>query len=163
MDSVFFEKQRLAATSMKWLYIVTTIISSTVMFYVLLEEGDKTELFITLGIFFPVMIGTYVLVFQMPALTRVTQRGIEYKYKPWIWNWKVLAWNDIEKVEIVNIDPLGDYGGWGYRFTWKGDRGIVLGSSKALKFTKKSGKHLALTTERKEEFKKAVERFMEVN
>ena len=145
---------------MRWLYLVVSVVSSIVMITTTSKEGNQGSLIWTMTIFLLFMIGTYFLVFELPALTRITQRGIELKYRPWIWNWKVLAWHDIKSVTEETVNPIGDFGGWGYRFTFNGKRGIIMGNGHAVKIELKSGKVFVLTTNRKAELLRSVSGFL---
>ena len=103
------------------------------------DAVSAEELILTLSLFLSFFIAIYFLVFTIPVLTQITQRGIEVKYRPWIWNWKVFPWHDIKSVTEENVDPIGDFGGWGYRFTFKGKRGLIMGNGPAVKIEMKSG------------------------
>lgn len=157
---MFFERQKLGTTELRWLYLTVTMVSSIVVCIVSSQEEDRVTTIWTMAIFLFFMVGTYFLVFELPALTRITQRGLEIKYRPWIWNWKVLAWHDIKNVTEINVDPLGDFGGWGYRFTFKGKRGIIMGNGHAVKIELKSGKDFVLSTSRKAELLRSASQFL---
>lgn len=157
---MFFERQKLGATQLRWLYLAVTVVSSIVMLMTTSHEGNRITMIWMMAIFLLFMGGTYFLVFELPALTRITQRGVEMKYRPWIWNWKVLAWHDIKNIAEINVDPLGDFGGWGYRFTFKGKRGIIMGNGHAVKIELKSGKEFVLTTNRKAELLRNASQFL---
>ncbi len=157
---MFFERQKLGAPQLRLLYLAVTVVSSIVMLITTSQEGDRITMIWTMAIFLLFMVGTYYLVFEIPAFTRITQRGIEIKYRPWIWNWKVIAWHDIKSVEKENVDPLGDFGGWGYRFTFQGKRGIIMGNADAVKIDLKSGKQFVVTTNRKAELLRIVSQFL---
>lgn len=156
---MFFEKQSLGASAVKWLFIVTTVISLVVVFFTLYGNSSNRELILTMVFFFLTMAAVYFLVFALPALTRVSQRGIEVQYRPFIWNWKVFAWHDIKSLKMQAINPIGDFGGWGYRMSFKGKRGIIMGNGSALRIETKEGKVFVLTTNRKTELMRAVSSF----
>src|SRR5690606_19746178 len=41
----------------------------------------------------------------------------------------------IEKVEVVDIDPFAEFGGWGWRLGLDGRRGVVMRKGEALQIT----------------------------
>ncbi|MDQ4138340.1 MAG: DUF1648 domain-containing protein [Actinomycetota bacterium] len=54
--------------------------------------------------------------------------------------------SDIRSARVVTVDPLGDFGGWGFR--WGGGRrfGIVLGAGEALEIERLDGRSFVITT-----------------
>jgi hypothetical protein len=143
---MFFEKQSLGSTALRIGYFVTITIALVVVFMTEKDAVSAEELILTLSLFLSFFIAIYFLVFTIPVLTQITQRGIEVKYRPWIWNWKVFPWHDIKSVTEENVDPIGDFGGWGYRFTFKVEM--------------KSGKLFVITTDRKVEFLRNVAKYL---
>jgi hypothetical protein len=71
-----------------------------------------------------------------------------------------MPWHDIKSVTEETVNPLGDFGGWGYRFTFKGKRGIIMGNGQAVKIELKSGKLFVLTTDRKAEMLRSVSQLL---
>jgi hypothetical protein len=71
-----------------------------------------------------------------------------------------MPWHDIKSVTEETVNPLGDFGGWGYRFSFKGMRGIIMGNGHAVKIELKSGKQFVLTTSRKVELLRSVSQFL---
>lgn len=78
----------------------------------------------------------------------LNQDGIRYTMYPFV-NRK-LAWNEIEKYEIVNISPLGDFLGWGFRYSSKYGWSYILDANFAISIVKKNGKKMALSIKDKE-------------
>lgn len=46
---------------------------------------------------------------------RINARGVGILYRPIVWSWKWRSWADIRNITLVNISPIGDFGGWGLR------------------------------------------------
>lgn len=53
---------------------------------------------------------------------------------------------EIEKVEPVDIDPFGEFGGWGWRYGFDGRRGVVMRKGEALQVTY-GGKKFVVTVD----------------
>ncbi|MGM7670870.1 DUF1648 domain-containing protein [Microbacterium sp. A93] len=75
---------------------------------------------------------------------RVNARGLSAR--------SLLGWprtqiplSDIERVETVEIDPFREFGGWGWRLSMDGRRGIVLRTGEALQVTQSSGRVFVVT------------------
>lgn len=66
----------------------------------------------------------------------------------------VLGWpnnriplNRIAKVETVQLDPFGEFGGWGWRLGTDGRRGVVLRAGEALQVTQTNGRVFVVTVD----------------
>ena len=55
--------------------------------------------------------------------------------------------SDIAKVEVLDVDPLRDFGGWGWRIAVDGRRGVVLRAGRALQITRVGGRRFAVTVD----------------
>lgn len=54
---------------------------------------------------------------------------------------------DISKVEVVEINPMAEFGGWGWRIGVDGRRGVVLRAGEALQVTDSRGKVFVVTVD----------------
>ena len=81
-----------------------------------------------------VTVAVFILIVMAKLETRLTKFGLEYKFWPYVFNWKKITKLQIETWEIIEYNPIIDYGGWGYRFrgikniayTTKGKIGIKI-------------------------------------
>lgn len=64
---------------------------------------------------------------------------------------KKLAWNEIEKYEIVKISPLADFMGWEFRYSAKFGGSYILDTNYVIAIQKKDGKKLVLSVKDKQE------------
>lgn len=55
--------------------------------------------------------------------------------------------DEIATVEVVHVSPLGDFGGWGWRFNPGYGQGIVMRTGEALRVTRTNGKKLTVTVD----------------
>lgn len=55
--------------------------------------------------------------------------------------------DDIAKVETVQINPMAEFGGWGWRIGLDGRRGIVLRTGEALQITRTDGRVFVVTVD----------------
>lgn len=53
----------------------------------------------------------------------------------------------IERVEVVQIAPMAEFGGWGWRISPDGRRGVVLRGGEALQVTDDRGKVFVVTVD----------------
>ncbi|WEK62567.1 MAG: DUF1648 domain-containing protein [Candidatus Microbacterium colombiense] len=55
--------------------------------------------------------------------------------------------SDIGSVRAVDIDPFGEFGGWGYRISTDGRRGVVLRGGPAIEVTRTDGRRFVVTVD----------------
>ena len=152
----FQETQKMDALWIKVLIIFNSVLTLVIVGKEMIEQPDTTLIatFISLLVF---MVALYFFVVESKATTRIDTQGIHYKYPPFIMNWKLVGWTDIERVEIKSVSPLTDFGGWGYRFNRKG-KGIILSGDKAIIAYLKSGKKFTITTKAPEAAQREIDR-----
>lgn len=54
---------------------------------------------------------------------------------------------DIERVQIAQIDPFAEFGGWGWRLGLDGRRGVVMRKGEALQITREGGQIFVVTVD----------------
>ncbi len=65
---------------------------------------------------------------------------------------RLIDWNEIEKLEVVKYDPIGDYGGWGIK-SKKGKKAYNVSGDIGLKLYLKNGKNILIGTQCEEELR----------
>lgn len=58
-----------------------------------------------------------------------------------------IALADVAKVEVVDVNPFAEFGGWGWRLGLDGRRGVVLRTGPALQVTQESGRVFVVTVD----------------
>lgn len=111
------------------LEIPTLILVSVV---VLSNESDRHEGMLALIAVFGVMALVMALIFNIKLETRIDEKGIHYKYFPFI-KWRLIEKSQIREAEVKSFNPLTDHGGWGIKgnsttkaFTVMGDSGLLI-------------------------------------
>lgn len=111
---------------------------------------------------------TMVLTSLIPALvilwfyilhlhTKITDEGIFYRFYPMQFRFRMVGWDEIERLEVIQYHPLRDFGGWGFRYGFKG-RALNVSGNMGLMIYKKNGKRLLLGTKRPDDLKPVVEK-----
>lgn len=131
-EKLFNEKQYVRQPWVIGLVLFTSIIILSVFaigFYNQIIQGipfgskpvSDTEIIISFvlavlfSVFFPLMI------FTSNLETIITQRGIYYKYFPFINKYKLISRRNISNFYIRKYKPLIEYLGWGIRYSLKGN------------------------------------------
>lgn len=118
---------------------LAVLVVMTVVFAALGEDSWWVLAAITLAM--ALLIGAMV-VFRV----RVNAQGLRVR--------SLLGWPNtriplgrIEKVETVQLDPLREFGGWGWRLAVDGRRGVVLRAGEALQITRADGRIFVVTVD----------------
>lgn len=84
-----------------------------------MEDLDSRSLSAYLLIMLPILLVLSLFAFSK-LYTRIDENGIEVVFKPFGFSRKTFKWSEIEDVKAITYSPIKDYGGWGYRISWKG-------------------------------------------
>lgn len=63
------------------------------------------------------------------------------------WPRKRIRLENISAVKVVDVNPISDFGGWGWRWAGDGRSGIILSSGPGIEVTQKSGKCFIVTVD----------------
>lgn len=148
---IFKEEQRF---NQIWL-ILLILVSLLVPIGIIIKEYIKdpsslttTELITIIGI----MIVASGIIFVFKLTTRIDEEGVHYKFYPFHWSFKVIAWNEIKNIYVRNYNPIGEYGGWGLRSgaIWNNSKGKAINVSGdiGIQLVLKNGKKLLIGTQK---------------
>ncbi len=86
----------------------------------------------------------------------VTQEEIKYQLFPFHFSTQTLSKNEIIKIENVIYNPIGEWGGWGIRRDFKGNKAYNMYGNKGVKVTLQSGKIILFGSQKPNEFYDAI-------
>ncbi len=133
---VFVEEQRF---NQWWLYaiIIATMVTIVISVYDVYDATiieQTSEFWMSAGIGIVISFIMFAVLF-LKLETKIDERGVHYGFWPFQLNLKTAAWHEIEKCYVRTYSPLSEYGGWGYRISFKkhgkaynvsGDKGIQI-------------------------------------
>lgn len=153
---VFKEEQRFTQL---WL-IVLMAVSLIVPIAILFQEYNKPESSLSLNkliLTITVILITALLIFTFKLTTRIDEKGIYYQFFPFHIRLKLIAWQDISKAYVRNYDPIGEYGGWGFKggALWNSKKGkaINVSGDVGIQLELKTGKKLLIGTQKENDAK----------
>ncbi len=119
-------------------------------------------LYITLAMVL-IVVGVNVLVFGSRLETKITSQGIQYRFRPFTNQWKVIHKQQLDKAEVRKYHARKEFGGRGYKFFIlnKKGRGLTIKGDQGLQLIFKDGKKLLLGTQRAMEMKIALQKYLE--
>jgi len=62
----------------------------------------------------------FVVFYFLELRVKVSKQGIQYQFFPFHLKSYFIKIEEIENIEAIKYKPLGDYGGWGIRYGFKG-------------------------------------------
>jgi hypothetical protein len=123
---LFEEKQKF---NQWWLWLLLLGLTGFITYKIFIEKdygnGSKTIGIIVLILMFSLL----VLFYFINLKTRVYSDRIEIKFFPFINHWKKYPFASIEKMEVIQYNPILDYGGWGIRlgaYNTSGNKGLKI-------------------------------------
>ena len=148
---VFKEEQRFRQV---WLMVLLGF-SLLVPVGLIIKEYIKDNTSMTTNEFLGSLIGiiaSVLLIFIFKLSTRIDEKGIHYQFFPFHFSMKTLLWSEITKAEIRTYDPIGEYGGWGLRYSFNKKKGnaVNVSGNIGIQLTLKNGKKLLIGTQKKE-------------
>jgi len=121
---------------------------------------------VTLGVNL-IIIGILFLMLKTKMVIQIRDKGLFYKYPPFIIREKKISPEEIERYEVRQYKPLQEYGGWGIRqrHKWRRNIGVAYNVSGniGLQLYLKNGKKILLGTQRKAAIGSAMAKMMNEN
>lgn len=91
----------------------------------------------------------------------INKNGIRYKFYPIHWDWRTITKNEIINYKVTTFNRVLEYGGFGFRRTFRNGLGIIMKGDWGLKiFYGRSNKKIMLGTQKPNELQKALEQMM---
>ena len=105
--------------------------------------------------FLPPAIVTLLITFLFGVIrldTQIRQDGVYVRFFPVRVNFRKYPWEDIEKIFVRKYSPLGEYGGWGIRFSLSGKgRALNTSGNKGIQIIFSNNRKLLIGTKKPEE------------
>lgn len=151
---IFKEEQRFNQLWLIILIIVSTIVPIGVYVKEYAENPDNFTNLEIIGVIFLILFASG-FIFFFKLTTRIDDKGIHYKFFPFHWKLKTIAWQDINKAYVRTYDPLGEYGGWGLKggILWNKSKGKAINVSGdiGIQLELLNGKKLLIGTQKRNE------------
>ena len=97
-----------------WIFWAIASIPLTIYLYEYIAHPIDSEPFDWFGLVILGAVG--ILIFSIKLHVTVNAEGITYKYPPFHNKPKQIPWANIESAELMKINPLKEFGGWGLRY-----------------------------------------------
>ena len=97
-----------------WIFWAIASIPLCLYLYELIAQPIDSEPFDWFGLAILAIVGLFI--FSIKLKITIDQKGITYQYPPFHNKPNLLLWENIETVELLKINPLKEFGGWGLRY-----------------------------------------------
>ena len=122
--------------------------------------SDST-LIITSVIIFAILLGIFILLHLHELVLQVDEGSIRYKFFPYFSNYKTLEKSDVKEVVVRKYNAILEFGGWGHRRTFSGNRAYNIKGSWGLQIVFQNGKKLLIGTQQPKELNGAIDKLKE--
>jgi hypothetical protein len=131
---IFQESQSYRGT---WIMYLMLMIELPIIVLVLVimqsNNSDPKNTAISLAFLVGVFGLVFILLMAIRLESRIDERGIHYRFTPFINTWKTISKTQIRDLKVINYSPLTDYGGWGIKgnkstkaYSIIGDMGLLI-------------------------------------
>ena len=146
MSYLFEENQKFTQW---WLWVI--LLSFPIMSFGPFDENDINIYYVLIGIAFPLLF--YFFEFRV----KVNEQGLHYQFFPLHFKSYTIKIDEMKEIEAVQYKPLGDYGGWGIRYGFKGKAYNVSGNL-GVKVHLKNGRNILFGSQKHKELEKALQK-----
>lgn len=92
--------------------------------------------------------------FFIKLKTNINEQGISYGFWPFQINLRHIPWHDIANIYVRKYSPIGEYGGWGYRFSFSKNghgKAYNVSGTIGIQIEFKNGKKTLIGTQKKDD------------
>ena len=132
-----------------WIFWPIASIPLSIYLYEKIVHPADSEPLDWFGLVILAIVGLFI--FAIKLHVTINTEGITYKYPPFHIKPKQLTWANIESAELMKINPLKEFGGWGLRYGKLGTAYTTRGRY-ILHIVQKKGKPINLTIAQPEKF-----------
>jgi len=83
--------------------------------------------------------------------TKINKQGIYFQLFPFQFKYNEISWNDVLTIEVRKYKPIREYGGWGYRFSFKNGKAYNISGNMGLQIVLKNGDKILIGTQKPDE------------
>ena len=149
---VFIEQQQF---NQWWFRGVMLFILATIVFALImaLPEVDSTEpafwvLIVSCAISLVMIV---VIMVFMKLDTKIDEQGVHYAFRPFHRSLRHISWHDMAECYVRKYSPIGEFGGWGYRFSFGSGKALNVKGNVGIQIVFTNGKRLLIGTQKSED------------
>jgi hypothetical protein len=98
--------------------------------------------------------------YKIKLTTIITEQDISIWFNFFHSKPKIIAWNEIQKAEIITYNPIMDYGGWGIRCGGLNSVAYNVSGNQGLQLYLKNDQKILIGTQKPEELRNSIKKIM---
>ena len=146
---VFTEEQRFDQWWFRALmiFVLAVTLLPLVLFFDEIAEDAEALVIVSIALGFTMLIVAWIMFF-LKLTTRIDEHGIYYSFWPFVVRSRTIPWSEIKECYVRKYNPIGEYGGWGYRIKLgKGGKAINVKGNIGVQIVLQNDKKLLLGTQ----------------
>ena len=120
------------------------------------KKASNELLLFIIVVLLVVIVGVILLSTKLDLL--IYEDKITFKFYPFKIKGETILFTNIDKMEISKVDPIGDYGGWGFRKSKKG-KAYITSSSEGLLLIKNDGSSIFFSVDQTKKLIAVIDQF----
>lgn len=154
MSKLIFEEEQRFNQWWLWLLILGGF-GVIIYLFISKSESSLAPLLFEIALFGIIIL--FILLIKLK--TRIDENGVYVSFFPFI-SKALYTWDDIYSIKTTKYSPIGDYGGWGYRVSFKGKgKAFNIKGNKGIFLVTTDGKKRMIGTQKMEEAQKIIEQY----
>jgi hypothetical protein len=152
-DLLFYEKQRFHQW---WLYLILIGMNGFFIYLfvqqVIFDKAFGAQRISNLSLSISALVSILITIFlaNFKLEIKIKADGIYIRFFPFQLSYKHYSWVNISKLYVRKYSPLGEYGGWGYRYG-SGGKAFTISGNQGLQIELVNHKKLLIGTQKAEE------------
>ena len=98
----------------QWIFWLIISIPTSIYGYLIIFHPEDGEPFDWIGLLIAGAVALLIYVIKLKV--NINTEGISYQFPPFHNKPNLLHWDKIESLELIKINPLKEFGGWGLRY-----------------------------------------------
>ncbi|MFK7952914.1 MAG: hypothetical protein AB8B73_08705 [Ekhidna sp.] len=157
---LFEEKQSFVGTWVWYLVLIVALFSvgGSILSAFMSTETDGI---IGLSIATIVTLAIVMLLYFSKLSMIIDHESIRYRYPPFVGKEKVVRKGDINELYVRKYDSLTEYGGWGFRYSFKNGRALNIIGGEGLQIVANNDKKILIGTQKPDQLRYAIKKLKE--
>lgn len=145
-----------------WVILVVSIASATSLIcYAKVQNKDDMPAFaVVAGVLVPLLIIALFLFANLQ--TAIDDIGVSVRFPPFRFKSKVIPWDEIANAWVRKYNPIGEFGGWGARYTFSRGTAYNVSGNMGLQLVLKDGKKMLIGSQQPDELAAVLQRLNKV-
>ncbi|MBE0637958.1 MAG: hypothetical protein IH598_05520 [Bacteroidales bacterium] len=159
MPTIYFEEEQ--RFTQGWIFLLL-IVPVTVIVWGVIQQvimgiqfgnNPAPDWVLILILAFMMLLAAFPFILKLKTL--INKEGISYRFFPFHRSFKTITWDMVDKVYVRKYSPIGEFGGWGFRYG-KNGKALNTSGNKGLQIEFRNGTKLLIGTQRPDELQKTL-------